>query len=392
MPVLFLIVVVDLIGFGIIIPLLPFYAEHYQASPAQVGLLMAIYSAAQFISAPFWGRLSDRIGRRPVLLGTIFAASLSYIWLGFADSLIMLFAARAVGGLMAGNISTAFAYAADMTTKENRAKGMGMIGAAFSIGFILGPALGGILAGSDPASADFRTPSFAAAGLSALAFVLGLVVLKESLPAEARAKIAEQTRVARMKALFDALKTPGIGVLLILSFLATFVFAGLESTFAMWSRRQFDWGPEQNGYLFAFIGFFAAMIQGGLIGRLAKKFGVERLIFAGSIALCIGLACIPFTETVPQLVVAMTIAAIGFSITTPALNTAISVRGEADIQGGLMGVTRSATTLSRMTGPAVAGAAFGFIGLNTPYFSGAVVMFIVAVIAFRALIVRPEKN
>jgi len=392
MPVLFLIVVVDLIGFGIIIPLLPFYAEHYQASPAQVGLLMAIYSAAQFISAPFWGRLSDRIGRRPVLLGTIFAASLSYIWLGFADSLIMLFAARAVGGLMAGNISTAFAYAADMTTKENRAKGMGMIGAAFSIGFILGPALGGILAGSDPASADFRTPSFAAAGLSALAFVLGLVVLKESLPAEARAKIAEQTRVARMKALFDALKTPGIGVLLILSFLATFVFAGLESTFAMWSRRQFDWGPEQNGYLFAFIGFFAAMIQGGLIGRLAKKFGVERLIFAGSIALCIGLACIPFTETVPQLVVAMTIAAIGFSITTPALNTAISVRGEADIQGGLMGVTRSATTLSRMTGPAVAGAAFGFIGLNTPYFSGAVVMFIVAVIAFRALIIRPEKN
>jgi len=392
MPVLFLIVVVDLIGFGIIIPLLPFYAEHYQASPAQVGLLMAVYSAAQFISAPFWGRLSDRVGRRPVLLGTIFAASLSYIWLGFADTLIMLFAARAVGGLMAGNISTAFAYAADMTTKENRAMGMGLIGAAFSIGFILGPALGGILAGSDPAAADFRTPSFAAAGLSALAFVLGLVVLKESLPAEARAKIAEQTRVARMKALFDALKTPGIGVLLILSFLATFVFAGLESTFAMWSRRQFGWGPEQNGYLFAFIGFFAALIQGGLLGRLAKKFGVERLIFAGSVALCVGLACIPFTETVPQLVLAMTVAAIGFSITTPALNTAISVRGEADIQGGLMGVTRSATTLSRMTGPAVAGAAFGFIGLNTPYFSGAVIMLVVAVIAFWALIARPGNN
>lgn len=392
MPALFLIVVVDLIGFGIIIPLLPFYAEHFQASPTEVGLLMAVYSAAQFLSAPFWGRLSDRVGRRPVLLGTIFAAALSYIWLGFADTLFMLFAARAAGGLMAGNISTAFAYAADVTTKENRARGMGMIGAAFSIGFILGPALGGILAGSDPANADFRTPSFAAAGLSALAFVLGLFVLKESLSAEARAKIAAQTRVARMQALVDALKTPGIGILLVLAFMATFVFAGLESTFAMWSRRQFGWGPAQNGYLFAFIGFLAALIQGGLMGRLAARFGVEKLIVIGALALSVGLISIPFVESVPQLVCAMTVAALGFSITTPALNTAISVRGDADVQGGLMGVTRSATTLSRMTGPALAGAAFGFIGLNSPYFSGAFIMLAVAFVAFRTLLAaRPEN-
>ncbi|MCK5778745.1 MAG: MFS transporter [Rhodospirillales bacterium] len=391
MPVLFLIVVVDLIGFGIIIPLLPFYAEHYQATPAQVGLLMAVYSAAQFISAPFWGRLSDRVGRRPVLLGTIFAAALSYVWLGLADTLITLFAARALGGLMAGNISTAFAYAADVTTKENRAKGMGMIGAAFSIGFILGPAIGGILAGADPANADFHTPSFAAAGLSALACVLGLFTLKESLSAEARARIADQTRVARMKALADALRTPGVGVLLILAFLATFVFAGLESTFAMWSRRQYGWGPEQNGYLFAFIGVLAAMIQGGLMGKLANKFGVERLIFAGAVALAVGLAWIPFTGSVPELVAAMTLAALGFSITTPALNTAISVRGECDVQGGLMGVTRSATTLSRMTGPAVAGTAFGFIGLHSPYYAGAVIMVIVAAITFFKLLTPPRK-
>ncbi len=391
MPVLFLIVVVDLIGFGIIIPLLPFYAEHYQATPAQVGLLMAVYSAAQFISAPFWGRLSDRVGRRPVLLGTIFAAALSYVWLGLADTLIALFAARALGGLMAGNISTAFAYAADVTTKENRAKGMGMIGAAFSIGFILGPAIGGILAGADPANADFRTPSFAAAGLSALACVLGLFTLKESLSTEARARIADQTRVARMKALADALRTPGVGVLLILAFLATFVFAGLESTFAMWSRRQYGWGPEQNGYLFAFIGVLAAMIQGGLMGKLANKFGVERLIFAGAVALAVGLAWIPFTGSVSELVAAMTVAALGFSITTPALNTAISVRGESDVQGGLMGVTRSATTLSRMTGPAVAGTAFGFIGLHSPYYAGAVIMVIVAAITFFKLLTPPRK-
>ncbi|MEX0695554.1 MAG: MFS transporter [Rhodospirillales bacterium] len=389
MPVLFLIVVVDLIGFGVIIPLLPFYAEYYQASPAEVGLLMAIYSAAQFIAAPFWGRLSDRIGRRPVLLGTIGAASLSYILLGFAESLFMLFLARAIGGLMAGNISAAFAYAADVTTRENRAKGMGMVGAAFSIGFILGPAIGGILAGADPLHADFRTPSFVAAGLSALAFFLGLFVLKESLSPEARAEIKKQTRVARMQALFDALKTPGIGILLVLAFLSTLVFAGLESTFAMWSRRQFGWGPEQNGYLFAFIGVLAAAIQGGLMGKLAVRFGVERLILAGALALSVGLALVPFVVTVPQLVGAMTLAALGFSIITPALNTAISVRGEADVQGGLMGVTRSASTLSRMIGPALGGAAFGFIGIHTPYISGAVIMIAVALLAFVRLIRNP---
>jgi len=385
MPILFLIVVIDLIGFGIIIPLLPFYAEYYQASPAQVGFLMAIYSATQFLAAPFWGRLSDRIGRKPVLLATMAGAALAYVWLGFAETLVSLFAARAVGGFMAGNISTAFAYIADVTTKENRAKGMGLMGAAFSIGFILGPAIGGILAGSDPANADFRTPSYVAAGLSAAACLLGIIILKESLSTEARARIQAQTRVARMQALVDALKTPGIGILLVLAFLATLVFAGLESTFAMWSRRQFGWGPEQNGYLFAFIGFLAALVQGGLMGRLAKRFSVEKLIFAGAIALSLGLACVPIVSTVPQLVVAMTIAALGFSIMSPALNTAISVRGDSDVQGGLMGVTRSATTLSRMVGPAMAGVAFGFIGMDAPYVAGAILMIIVAFIAYWTL-------
>ena len=385
MPILFLIVVIDLIGFGIIIPLLPFYAEYYQASPAQVGFLMAIYSATQFIAAPFWGHLSDRIGRKPVLLATMAGAALAYVWLGFAETLVSLFAARAMGGFMAGNISTAFAYIADVTTKENRAKGMGLMGAAFSIGFILGPAIGGILAGSDPANADFRTPSYVAAGLSAAACLLGIVILKESLSAEARARIQAQTSVARMEALMDALKTPGIGILLILAFLATLVFAGLESTFAMWSRRQFGWGPEQNGYLFAFIGFLAALVQGGLMGRLAKRFSVEKLIFAGAIALSIGLGCVPIVSSVPQLVVAMTIAALGFSIMSPALNTAISVRGDSDVQGGLMGVTRSATTLSRMVGPAMAGVAFGFIGMDAPYVAGAILMIIVAFIAYWTL-------
>lgn len=386
MPVLFLIVVIDLIGFGIVIPLLPFYAEHYAASPTEVGLLMAIYSVGQFIAAPFWGRLSDRIGRRPVLLATVAGAALAYIALGFAETLTTLFIARAVSGLMAGNISTAFAYVADVTTKENRGKGMGLIGAAFSIGFIMGPAIGGILAGSDPTTADFRTPSFAAAGLSAIAFVLGLIVLKESLPAETREKIQGQSRVDRWAALGEGLTTPGVRVVLLIAFLATLVFAGLEATFAMWSRREFGWGPEQNGYLFAFVGFLGALVQGGLMGRLSKRFGPERLILIGAVLLTLGIIAIPLVTTVPQLVVAMAFAAVGFSVLSPAINTAVSLRGGDDIQGGLMGVTRSTTTLSRMIGPALAGAAFGWIGLDAPYFAGAVILVGVALIALFALV------
>ena len=235
-------------------------------------------------------------------------AALAYIWLGTAETLLALFAACAMAGFMAGNISTAFAYIADITTKENRAKGMGLMGAAFSIGFIIGPAIGGILAGSDPANADFRTPSFLAAGLSIAACVLGIFILKESLLPEARARIQSQTSVARMAALMDALKTPGIEILLILAFLSTLAFARLESTFAMWSRHQFGWGPEQNSYLFAFIGFLAALVQGGLMGRLAKRLSVEKLILAGAIALSLGLVFVPFVSSVPQLVIAMTIA------------------------------------------------------------------------------------
>ncbi len=166
MATLFLIVFVDLVGFGLIIPLLPFYGEHFHASPATVGLLMAVYSFAQFLAAPLWGRLSDRIGRRPVLACSLAGATLSYLWLAFAQDLWMLFAARALGGFMAGNIATAFAYVADVTTPANRAKGMGIVGAAFGLGFIFGPAIGGVLAGHDPANADYTSPALVAAALS----------------------------------------------------------------------------------------------------------------------------------------------------------------------------------------------------------------------------------
>ena len=385
MPILFLIVFIDLIGFGIIIPLLPFYAEFFQATPEMVGLVMATYSFTQFLAAPFWGRLSDRIGRRPVLLVSLAGAVASYVWLGFAESLWMLFAARAAGGAMAGNISAAFAYVADITTRENRARGMGMIGAAFGLGFIAGPAIGGILAGSDPVNADFQSPAFAAAALSAAALVLAFGILKESLSLEIRQELAQQPPQKRLSLFREALKRPHLGLLLTLTFLSTFVFAGLESTFAMWSRRQFGWGPEQNGYLFAFVGLLSALIQGGLIRRLARRFGEAGLIIQGSLALAIGIAMIPFCSNIMMLVIAMSIAGYGFSITSPALNSLISLQAGDDEMGGIMGVTRSASTMARFIGPAWAGLLFGVLGRDWPYFGGALIMLIVLILGAKTL-------
>lgn len=385
MLILFFIVFIDLIGFGVIIPLLPFYAEYYDASPAMVGLVMATYSFTQFLAAPFWGRLSDRVGRRPVLLVSLAGASVAYVWLGFADNLWMLFAARAAGGAMAGNISAAFAYVADVTTRETRAKGMGMIGAAFGLGFIAGPALGGILAGSDPVNPDFRSPAFAAAAMSAVALVLAVATLKESLSVEIRRKLAQMPPEKRLQMFRKALGRPNVGLLIVLSFLATFVFAGLESTFAMWSRRQFGWGPEQNGYMFAFVGLLSAAIQGGLIGRLVNRFGEPRLIVQGAVALAVGVLLIPFSDNLALLLVAMVVAGYGFSIISPSLNSLISLQVGEEEQGGIMGVTRSATTMARFIGPAWAGFLFGAFGRDWPYFGGALVMAVVVLIGLSSL-------
>ncbi len=383
MLILFLIVLVDLIGFGIIIPLLPFYAEYFQASPDTVGILMATYSLTQFIAAPFLGRLSDRYGRRPILLFSLGGASISYVLMGFADSLLLLFLARAFGGFMAGNIGAAFAYIADITTPENRAKGMGVIGAAFGLGFIVGPAIGGILAGPDAANANYQLPAFAAAGLSAVSFLMAVVMLKESLSEEVRRRNAAMPKKKQWTLFAEGLTRPVLGSLILITFLSTFVFAGMEATFAMWSERQYGWGPEQNGYLFAFVGIISAVIQGGAIGRLAKRFGERSLVVQGGIALAIGLALIPFSTELPMLIASMICLAFGFSIINPSLNSLISQNVGEDERGGMLGMTRSASTMARVLGPTWAGLLFSLFGKDWPYFGGAAVMVIVVLLAIQ---------
>jgi DHA1 family tetracycline resistance protein-like MFS transporter len=369
--ILFAIVFIDLVGFGLVIPLLPFYGERFGASPLQVTLILAMYSLAQLFAAPLWGRLSDRYGRRPILLISLAGSVVAYLWMGVAYSLWVLFAARFLQGAMAGNIAAAQAYIADVTTPENRAKGMGMIGAAFGFGFIVGPALGGFLAGGDPATARLSAPFYLGAALSLLAFLGALIFLKESLTPERRGRIR---RVGRIAAIAGALARPGLRGLILLSFLVTFAFSGMETTFAMWAFRQFGWGPLQVGYVFAFVGVLSAVMQGGLVGRLARRFGEERLLTAGLVAIVLGLVVLPEAHDLPLLLGATALLALGMGLTQPSLNSLISRRAGADEQGEVLGVNQSTGSFARIVGPWLAGTLFVDLGRDAPFFAGAVIV------------------
>jgi MFS family permease len=381
MPILFLIVFIDLVGFGLVIPLLPFYAARFGASPLQMTLLFAVYSLMSMLAAPLWGRLSDRVGRRPVLMASMAAAALAYLWLGFATALWMVFAARAFAGVCAGNIAAAQAYIADVTPPEKRARGMGMIGAAFGLGFIVGPVIGGIVAGGDLATADLATPGFIAAGLSATALLGVIFLLRESLaPAERGVE-----RRGRLAALREALRRPTLARLLLVFFLVILAFSGMETTFAWWAIDRFGWGPRPIGFVFFYVGLLSAAMQGGLIGPLTKRFGEERLMLTGLALIALGLLVLPFAREVAPLVVAVSLLALGMGAMQPSLNSLISRRAAPERQGEVMGVAQSVGALSRVLGPIVAGALFTGLGSNSPFFWGALLVFVALLAGWRLM-------
>ena len=392
MLILFIIVFINLVGFGIIIPLLPFYGEHFDASPDQVTLLMASYSFAQFVSAPLWGRLSDKHGRRPILLISLAGTALGYVWLASAPDLGSLYLARAWSGIMAGSISCAFASMADITSENDRAKGMGLIGAAFGLGFIAGPAIGGILAGSDIANTNFTLPSLVAAGFSGLALMFATIFLKESLTLELRSDISSQTSTERWTRLNLTISRPEVRITLILTFMAVFVFAALESTFAMWTERTFGWGVAQNGYIFAYTGILSAIVQGTMVGPMSKKWGEPALIQQGFVALLIGLVMIPFSDTLGFLLIAMAIVTYGFSLASPALSSRLSLQVSNRDQGTVLGIGRSASTLARAMGPMGSGYVFAFLGKDWPFFVGALLMFLVLAVTVSAKLLRTKES
>ena len=366
MPILFLIIFVDLVGFGLIIPLLPFYAVRFAASPLQMTMLFATYSLMSMLTAPLWGGLSDRIGRRPVLMASMAAAAMAYLWLAFAAELWMLFMARAFAGACAGNIAAAQAYVADVTPPERRAKGMGMIGAAFGLGFMIGPVLGGIVAGSDVATADLETPGLIAAGLSFVAFLAVILALPESLKTARAARSRGRVAAAR-----DALTRPVLAPLLIVFFLTILAFSGMESTFAWWAIAQFGWGPRPTAFVFFYCGLLLVLMQGVLIGPLTRRVGEERLMLGGLALIALGLLALPLARAVPQLVAATTALALGMGAMQPSLNSLISRRAGAEQQGEVMGVAQSIAALSRVLGPLIAGMLFTVFGRSSPFLWGA---------------------
>jgi len=278
----------------------------------------------------------------------------------------MLFAARAFAGACAGNIAAAQAYIADVAPPDQRAKGMGMIGAAFGLGFIIGPVVGGIVAGNDLATADLETPGLIAAALSFAAFLGVILLLPESL-APGRA-ISSRGRIAAAR---SALGRPVLARLIAVFFLATLAFSGMETTFAWWAIAQFGWGPRSIGFVFFYVGLLSVLMQGVLIGPLTRRFGEERLMLVGLAMLVLGLLLLPFAGDLPRLLVAVSALAIGNGALAPSLSSLISRRAAAGEQGEVMGVAQSAGSLSRVLGPIIAGSLFGAVGPGSPFLLGA---------------------
>ncbi len=375
--IVFAIVFIDLMGFGIVIPLLPLYGERYHPSPAMFGLLMAVYSLMQFIFVPILGRFSDRFGRRPILLLSLAGTVAGYILFAVQGSLAVLLLSRIVAGVMGGNVATAQAVIADVTTPEKRAHGMGLIGAAFGLGFILGPAIGGF---------TYRfgesVPGFFAAALSATAFLVAAFALPETWPAEKRAQAASKPRkwfsASRLKA---ALRHPQIGILLIIFFLTTFAFSNFESTFALFMNKRLSLNVEHVTYLFVFVGVLAAIVQGGLIGRLVKRYGERKLILVGGLLLIPGYLSLTITRSVPQLMFFLIFLALGAGLTGPSLSSLISRLSSEDEQGGILGVSQSMTSLARILGPFIGVFVFTDYGIDFPYVIAAAAGLLVVVLA-----------
>ena len=381
---LLLVVVIDLVGFGIIIPLLPFYAETYGASPQKVTMLMVTFSFFQFIAAPIWGYLSDKYGRRIIIWVTLAGSIIAYILLAYSQTLYGLFFARAFAGFMAGNISTAQAYIADITDKNNRAKAMGLFGAAFGIGFILGPAIGGVLAGSDPKNPNVFLPPIAAASLSFIALVLALFILKDN------RSMIKNNKNKRILSLIEAIKIPNLRQLILLSFIVTLVFASMESTFSLWSERTFNWGAEQNGFIFAFAGICGVLVQGFLISPLVKRFGEAFLCITGIIFISIGMLSVAISYLNYHAYISMSLIAFGLGFFLPTISTLIVNIVSEDRRGWVLGVNQSVSSLSRIIGPAIAGFLFEFYGKNSPYIFGSIIL-ILFLLIFRNFIKSAAK-
>jgi len=352
--IIFVTVFIDLIGFGMVIPILPFYAETspFNASPIEIGFLFAIYSLMQFFFSPVLGRLSDQYGRRPILFISLLGSAVGYFVIGFANTLFLVFLGRIIGGITGANISTAQAYIADVTTRENRAKGMGLFGATFGLGFILGPAIAGILS-----KYGVHVPFYCAAVLSLVNAIALYFILPESLSAEHRSRPSEKTK--RFAAMIDSLKERDFGTINLVYFLLVTAFSIMTYAFVLFTAFRYGYDAEQNGYLFAFVGVMSVIGQGLLFGFFVRRIGEIRLTVIGCFLMAISLLGIPFVGPMmgglAALLVCCSVLSLGNAMASPSLTSLVSKITAENQQGSRLGLMQSGASLARAIGPMVGG-------------------------------------
>ena len=379
---LFVAVFVDMLGYGLVVPLLPFYAGGLAGGALLVGALSSLYAAMQFFGGPFLAGLSDRTGRRPVLVACLLGASLAYALLGLAETLALVVAAVALAGAAGGTQATAQAFVADSTPPEGRAKGLGIIGAAFGLGLMAGPLLGGLLS-----LHSLQAPAFAASGFALLNAAFGLLFLPESLPEGRRSRLP-LLRLDPFSGILGALRMGGTGHLLLAVLLLNLAFAGLLTNFPLFSDIRFGWGPSENAFFFAFVGACAVGTQGLLVGRAQARFGEARLAFGGLALTALCLASVGASTSGWLLYPVVGALAVGAGLAIPALTALLSRRAPAEEQGRLMGGVQAVISLALISGPLVAGAAFDRLGVPAPYFIGA----ILAALALPAVALASPKG
>ncbi len=358
--VIFLTIFVNLVGFGIIIPLLPFYAETFGASPLVIGLLFAVFSVCQLIAAPALGDLSDRYGRRPVLIFSLAGTVVSFVMLALAQSIPMLFLARIVDGLSGGNISTARAYVADVTEPRDRAKAYGLIGAAFGLGFIMGPALSGVLA-----KISYTAPVWAAAAITMVATVMAWLWLPETVHRQTAGTGMPFRNLAAM------LRRPGLRRMLWIDFIYWFAFAIFQTTFALFMARRFGFDVSQTGYFFAGFGVLGAVVQGLLIRPIVHRLGDKPTFILGLACTAFGLVCATFAPTLTLFTLALVPLAFGIGFGHPTVAALVSRAGRGDEQGRVQGAAGAMESLGRAIGPVWGNAALQRFGDAMPYMSAA---------------------
>jgi DHA1 family tetracycline resistance protein-like MFS transporter len=345
------------IGLGMVVPLLPFYAVSFGASATDVAWLFAIYSACQFLVAPLWGRLSDRIGRKPVLLLCFAGTAVSYVWFAYAGSLAEMYLSRALAGSMAAFLVAGQAWVADSTAPDGRARGMGMLGAAFGIGFVIGPAIGAIAVGAE--HPDFRTPILFSAAASVLAFIIAAVAIREP-----RKHVVREGDIADAAA--HMLSMPLLLLLLGIYFAGYFVFVGMESMLALWAKAALALGPRDVGLLMAFAGVCMVIVQGGLLEA--------RLIVIGVAVTLAGMLAVPLSGSWAMMLGPMALLAVGQSLTNPTIQSLVSRLAPPAWKGGVLGAAQGAASIGRITGPLWAGLVYVQAGHDWPFYGGAILL------------------